>query len=66
MGLDGFTLVGLLSSCAHVSAFNMEVCLHSIVSEMRVLGNFFCWECSYRYVRKMWGFIRGFCSLGTQ
>ncbi|XP_044470086.1 pentatricopeptide repeat-containing protein At3g56550 [Mangifera indica] len=41
VGLDGFTLVGLLSSCADVGAFNMGVCLHRIASEMGVLGNVF-------------------------
>ncbi|ESR37190.1 pentatricopeptide repeat-containing protein [Citrus sinensis] len=34
VGLDGFTLVGLLSCCAHVGALNMGIFLHRIACEM--------------------------------
>ncbi|KAB1209707.1 hypothetical protein CJ030_MR6G001573 [Morella rubra] len=33
VGVDGFTLVGLLSSCAHVGALNVGVHLHRIARE---------------------------------
>ncbi|PON69557.1 DYW domain containing protein [Parasponia andersonii] len=39
VGLDGFTLVGLLSSCAHVGALNLGVELHRMASEKGLLKN---------------------------
>ncbi|KAJ6756559.1 REPEAT-CONTAINING PROTEIN putative-RELATED [Salix purpurea] len=41
VGVDGFTLVGLLSSCSHVGALNMGVKLHRIASEIGLLRNVF-------------------------
>lgn len=41
VGVDGFTLVGLLSSCSHVGALNMGVKLHRIASEKGLLRNVF-------------------------
>ncbi|KAL3568913.1 hypothetical protein D5086_028803 [Populus alba] len=41
VGFDGFTLVGLLSSCSHVGALNMGVKLHRIASEKGLLRNVF-------------------------
>ncbi|KAH7571225.1 hypothetical protein JRO89_XS04G0002800 [Xanthoceras sorbifolium] len=39
VSVDGFTLVGLLSSCAHVGALNLGVFLHGIASESGFLRN---------------------------
>lgn len=39
VGLDGFTLVGLLSSCAHVGALNMGIFLHRLACEMGFVEN---------------------------
>ena len=39
VGLDGFTLVGLLSSCAHVGALNVGVNLHRIACEEGFVKN---------------------------
>ncbi|KAM1549160.1 hypothetical protein EV2_010470 [Malus domestica] len=39
LGLDGFTIVGLLSSCAHLGALNTGVQMHTIASEKGLLGN---------------------------
>lgn len=39
VGFDGFTLVGLLSSCADVGALNMGVQMHSIAGEKGFLRN---------------------------
>ncbi|XP_034221239.1 pentatricopeptide repeat-containing protein At3g56550 [Prunus dulcis] len=39
VGLDGFTLVGLLSSCAHLGALNTGVTVHRIAREKGLLGN---------------------------
>jgi hypothetical protein len=33
VGLDGFTLIGLLSSCAHVGVLNIGVRLHGVAFE---------------------------------
>ena len=41
VGFDGFTLVSLLSSCAHVGALHMGVQLHSFAREKRFLENIF-------------------------
>lgn len=41
VGLDGFTLVGLLSSCAHVGALNIGVHLHRVASEEGFVENVF-------------------------
>ncbi|XP_041002331.1 pentatricopeptide repeat-containing protein At3g56550 [Juglans microcarpa x Juglans regia] len=40
-GLDGFTLVGLLSSCAHVGALNFGVHLHGIALEEGFVENIY-------------------------
>ncbi|KAB1223563.1 hypothetical protein CJ030_MR2G009172 [Morella rubra] len=39
VGVDGFTLVGLLSSCAHVGALNVGVHLHRIARELGFLAS---------------------------
>ncbi|KAK2634668.1 hypothetical protein Ddye_029460 [Dipteronia dyeriana] len=39
VSVDGFTLVGLLSSCAHVGALNLGVYLHGIACERGFLCN---------------------------
>ncbi|KAK9291765.1 hypothetical protein L1049_019715 [Liquidambar formosana] len=39
VGLDGFTLVSLLSSCAHVGAFNIGVQVHKFACEKGFVEN---------------------------
>ncbi|KAL5580438.1 hypothetical protein UlMin_012880 [Ulmus minor] len=39
VGVDGFTLVGLLSSCAHVGALNIGVQMHRLACEKGLLKN---------------------------
>ncbi|CAN6724424.1 unnamed protein product [Malus baccata var. baccata] len=39
VGLDGFTIVGLLSSCAHLGALNTGVQMHRIANEKGLVGN---------------------------
>ncbi|CAN1182268.1 Pentatricopeptide repeat-containing protein At3g56550, partial [Linum perenne] len=41
VGVDGFSLVGLLSSCAHVGALGMGIELHRIASDKGLFGNLF-------------------------
>ncbi|CAN1837392.1 Pentatricopeptide repeat-containing protein At3g56550 [Linum perenne] len=41
VGVDGFSLVGLLSSCAHVGALGMGIKLHRIASDRGLFGNLF-------------------------
>ncbi|XXG84748.1 hypothetical protein AAC387_Pa10g2202 [Persea americana] len=41
VGLDEFTVVGLLSSCAHVGALNLGVEMHRFADQNRFLGNVF-------------------------
>lgn len=41
VGFDGFTLVSLLSSCAHLGALHIGVQLHSFACEKRLLENIF-------------------------
>lgn len=41
VGLDGFTLVGLLSSCAHLGALNIGVQMHTIAREKGLLENIY-------------------------
>ncbi|KAK3441378.1 hypothetical protein EUGRSUZ_B01355 [Eucalyptus grandis] len=41
VGVDGFTLVGLLSCCVHVGALNMGVELHRRASREGFLGNIY-------------------------
>ncbi|PRQ42545.1 putative tetratricopeptide-like helical domain, DYW domain-containing protein [Rosa chinensis] len=39
VGLDGFTLVGLLSSCAHLGALNTGVTMHELARQKGFLGS---------------------------
>ncbi|CAI0397927.1 unnamed protein product [Linum tenue] len=41
VGLDGFSIVGLLSSCAHVGALGLGVQLHRIACDKRLVRNVF-------------------------
>lgn len=41
VGFDGFTLVSLLSSCAHVGALHMGVQMHRFAGERRLVENIF-------------------------